>query len=257
MYQRVSKRVNNALRSTNFPAKRDERKDLLAELIRLHKDHPDFTENYLRRMAVTNFGAGHETLCSTLTAAIAMIGSHPHVHRKVASEVRSVHGDGSHNNGSSIPYTLAAIKESQRLYPVIGMSLSRKVPAGGTSLHGHFLSEGTTVGCNPTALHRNQAIFGPDADIFNPDRWLRRDGPEQASVMERVNLIWGGGGRICPGRHLAELIVFKVVPALLREFDVEITTMPKESDMPCYFMAMMTGVKVRFQPVSEPVVMTM
>jgi cytochrome P450 len=68
-------------------------------------------------------------------------------------------------------------------------------------------------------------------------------------MMERINLIWGGGARTCPGRHLAELVIFKVVPALLKDFDLKITAMPEESKMPYYFMAMLTGVKARFLPI--------
>jgi cytochrome P450 len=128
------------------------------------------------------------------------------------------------------------------------MSLSRKVPAGGLSVHGYFFPAGTTVGCNPVALHVNPDIFGNDAAEYNPDRWLRDDDPVKVRIMERTNLTWGAGARACPGRHLAEMVVYKVVPALLREFDLEITVLPKEEEMPCYFMAMMTGVKARFIP---------
>ena len=50
---------------------------------------------------------------------------------------------------------------------------------------------------------------------------------------------------MCPGRHLAELIVFKVVPRLLAEFELEVE-MPELSEVKYYFMAMLTGVKIRF-----------
>lgn len=220
-------------------------------MIRLHKDRPEFTETYLRRLAVTNFGAGHETMCSALTAAMAMIGSHPGVQSRVAGEVRRSTETISSDNAVRLRYTQASIKEAQRLHPVIGMSLSRTVPVGGVHLHGSFFPAGTTVGCNPAALHRNPEIFGVDADTYNPDRWLQDDDPVQLRMMERTNLTWGGGSRSCPGRHLAELVVNKVVPALLREFDLEITTMPDEREMPCYFMAMLTGVRAKFIPVNQ------
>lgn len=205
----------------------------------------------MRRLAVTNFGAGHETLCSALTSVLAMIGSHPHVHREVAKEVRNTSGAIRYDDAVRLRYTQASIKEAQRLHPVIGMSLSRKVPLGGLSLHGYYLPQGTTVGCNPAALHRNTEIFGADAEHYNPGRWLQDDNPDRVRAMERYNLTWGGGARACPGRHLAELVLYKVVPALLREFDVEITRMPSEAEMPCYFMAMLTGVKARFWPVEH------
>ncbi len=249
VHQRVSKRISNALRDPPHPnSKKDQRQDLLADLIQLHKTKPEFTEAYLRRLAVTNFGAGHETMCSALTAVVTMIGSHPLVQRRVADEVRGTPAAFVLENAITLRYTQASIKEAQRLYPVIGMSPSRKVPAGGLSLHGQLFPAGTSVGCHPAALHRNPEVFGVDADDYNPDRWLKKD-LVKVRVMERVNLTWGGGSRSCPGRHLAELVVSKVVPALLSEFDVEITALPEETEMPCYFMAMLTGIKARFMPV--------
>ncbi|KAJ4287487.1 Apoptosis-inducing factor 1 [Collariella sp. IMI 366227] len=173
--QKTSKRVTNALREPFHPrAQKDGRQDLLADLIQLHKTRPEFNESYLRRLAVTNFGAGHETLCSTLTSAMAMIGCHPDVHQKVAQEVRHRLAPSTPKDAVRLWYTHASIKEAQRLHPVIGMALPRKVPAGGLSLH-----------------------------------------------------------------------------ALLQEFDLEITAMPEESEMPRYFMAMFSGVKARFRSVDE------
>lgn len=221
------------------------------DLIQLHLDRPEFNMTYLRRLAITNFGAGHETICSALTAAMAMIGSHPGVQEKATEEVRAASEWASYDRAVQFKYTRAAIKEAQRLYPAIAMSLSRKVPAGGLSLHGFYFPEGTTVGCNPVALHLNPDIFGANADQYDPARWLQTADPAKTRAMERVNLTWGAGTRACPGRHLAELIVFKVVPALLREFDVQITAMPEQEDMPCYFMAILTGVKAKFIPLEN------
>jgi len=245
VYQKTSKRISSALREKGniTKTKQDQRKDLLSDLIRLHQERDEFTETYLRRLAVTNFGAGHETMCSTLTAAIAMIGSHPDVQRRVVDEVR--HSPDSVSS-DSFPYTQASIKEAQRLHPVIGMSLSRKVPEDGMFIHGTHFPAGTTVGCNPVALHHNPDIFDVDAGEYNPDRWLQQNDGARLRVMERANLTWGGGSRACPGRHLAELVVLKVVPALLKEFDLEITALPEEEEMPSYFMSMLTGVKARF-----------
>lgn len=251
MYQKTSKRVSNALREPLHPrAQKDGRQDLLADLIQLHKTRPEFKDSYLRRLAVTNFGAGHETMCSALTSAMAMIGCHPDVHRKVAQEVRRPAEPTTSSDAVRPRYAQASIKEAQRLHPVIGMSIPRKVPAGGLSLHGYFFPPGITVGCNPAALHRNCDVFGMDADRYNPGRWLGDD-VQATRMMERINLTWGNGGRTCPGRHLAELVIHKTIPALLREFNLEITAMPDESEMPRYFMAMLSGVKARFRSVGE------
>ncbi|KDN64767.1 putative cytochrome P450 [Colletotrichum sublineola] len=243
VYRQVSRRVTAALEGKPVP-KNDRKDDFLTDLIQLHKDKPEFSEAYLRRMAITNFGAGHETMCSALTSVMAMIGSHSGVQRKAAEEVRSAAVDPKvYDHAVRLTYTQAAIKEAQRLYPVLGMSLPRTVPPEGLAVHGQAFPPGATVGCNPVSLHRNAAIFGDDADEYNPDRWL--DTERDVKSMERFNLTWGGGGRMCPGRHLAELVVYKTIPALLEHFDVEIV-MPHEEEIQYYFMAMLTGVKARF-----------
>lgn len=212
-----------------------------------------FKETYLRRLAITNFGAGHETTTSALTAAIAMIASHPESKKRVVQEIQYVTRPVSFDTSSGLPYTQACIKEAQRLHPVIGMALPRRVPAEGFSLHGHHFPGGTTVGCNPVSLHRNPDIFGPNAEAFNPDRWLNESLDTKA--MKRYNLTWGGGARTCPGRHLAEMILYKVVATLMGEFDIEVD-IPPEVDMPFYFMAMLSGTKAKFLPKGDGPVIT-
>lgn len=42
----------------------------------------------------------------------------------------------------------------------------------------------TIVGVNPWVEHRNRAVFGDDADLFRPERWLEEDS-EQVKTMNR------------------------------------------------------------------------
>lgn len=214
----------------------------MTDLIQLYKDRPEFHEQYLRRMAMSNFGAGHETLTSTLISAFAMIGSHATTQTRVAEEARQSSGPLSYDEAIQLHFTQASIKEAQRLHPVIGMSLSRKVPAGGMEVHGLQIQSGTTVGCNPVSLHRDPEIFGQDADLYRPERWLDQTTRKD---LDRFNLIYGGGSRTCPGRYLAEMLVGKIVPVIIRHFDIEVS-IPSEEEMPYYFMAMLTGVRARF-----------
>lgn len=223
---------------------KDDRKDLAADLIQLHKDRPEFNMQYLRRMAITNFGAGHETMTSTLISAISMIGSHVQSQKRVADEVLQCLDPSSFDNAVRLEFTQASIKEAQRLHPVIGMSLPRRVPEEGMNIDGLYFPPGTIVGCNPVSLHRNPNIFGSDAETFSPDRWLTGD---NVRAMERYNLIWGGGARTCPGRNLAEMLVSKVIPVLVKNFEIQ-AAIPSDNEMPYYFMAMLTGVRARFIP---------
>ncbi|KAL6412087.1 hypothetical protein AUP68_04469 [Ilyonectria robusta] len=239
--KKISRRVNAATRP-NPP--KDNRKDLIADLIQLHKSKPSFTDTYLRRMAMTNFGAGHETMASTLTSIVAMIGSREDVRARVTEEVLEATTATEYSTAIRLPLTQALIKETKRLYPVISMSLPRKVPQGGLHVHDAFFPPGTTVGCNPIALHRNAEVFGSDSNDFRMDRWIDAD-PRTARNMERFSLSWGGGSRTCPGRHLAELVVFKAIPALVKAFEIEVS-IPPEDEIPSYFLSMLTGVRARF-----------
>ncbi|KAL7794456.1 cytochrome P450 [Trichoderma ceciliae] len=246
----VGKRISRRIKSSLKPnAAKDNRKDLLADLIQLHKDKPEFTEGYLRKMAMTNFGAGHETMASTLTSVFMMIGEHNDVQKKVTEEIRAAADPSSYASAVRLPYTRAATREAMRLHPVLSMSLPRRVPDIGLHIHGHFVPGGTTVGCNPVALHRNaNVVIGPDPESFNPDRWLGGESFDMR-VMDRYSLNWGGGPRTCPGKKLAEMVVYKVVSALFERFDVEVTT-PSEIGQPSYFLSMITGAKARFLSVT-------
>jgi cytochrome P450 len=59
-------------------------------------------------------------------------------------------------------------------------------------------------------MHRNIDIFGADADIFRPERWLEAQG-EQLQMMERNNeLIFGYGRFQCLGKNVAFMELNKV-----------------------------------------------
>ena len=73
-------------------------------------------------------------------------------------------------------------------------------------------------------IHRSKDIFGPDAEEFNPDRWLD---PANASYMDKYMLSFGGGSRTCIGRNFAMAAMSKLVPEFLRLFEVELVN-PKE-----------------------------
>ncbi|KAL5598983.1 uncharacterized protein BROUX77_006016 [Berkeleyomyces rouxiae] len=192
VYRQVKRRINLLVPTESAPKpKGDARRDLLYSLIQLHLDRPEFTDEYMRRMAVTNFGAGHETLAATLTAALTLIAIEPGVQDKVYEEMQlqqagesttqtgeeeagpgNTNRKGSREKATGYTYLQACIKESQRLFPVISMSMSRVVGRQGLSFGEYTFPPGTTIGCSPTALHRSLDLVGPDAHSFRPERWL-------------------------------------------------------------------------------------
>lgn len=120
-----------------------------------------------------------------------------------------------------LPYLNVVIKEAIRLHAPVGVILERLVPAGGVTLCGHFLPEGTVVGCNPAVVHMDHRVYGRQypVDEFRPERWLEASDDEKAE-MERLFMAFGSGKRTCIGKNISLLEVYKLVPLLLMRFKV-------------------------------------
>lgn len=90
---------------------------------------------------------------------------------------------------------------------------------------GYTVPAGTNVSMNAWVVNR-QDIFGEDVDDFVPERWLQQEGEsieqhrERIAQMKRTELTFGGGSRACTGRYIAFLEAYKMIPALLLEFDI-------------------------------------
>lgn len=84
------------------------------------------------------------------------------------------------------------MKEAMRCHPGVSYPLERLVPEGGTELCGVKLRAATVVGINPVVVHHNTDIYGSDAAIFRPERWLEAD-PERLKFMDRTLLTVSSG----------------------------------------------------------------
>jgi cytochrome P450 len=73
-----------------------------------------------------------------------------------------------------------------------------------------------------TAIHSDPNIWGPDAAIFNPERF--QAAPNK--VHPSANRTFGGGNTLCPGRHLALDEVLAVTAMFLSTFNVGLDAGP-------------------------------
>ena len=71
----------------------------------------------------------------------------------------------------NIPFLQAVIREGLRLYPATG-NQKNAVPPEGDYLNGVFIPGGTVIGINLFPMLCTPDNFGPDSEIFNPDRWI-------------------------------------------------------------------------------------
>lgn len=105
----------------------------------------------------------------------------------------------------------AVILETLRLHPPFTGLAFKKVPPEGDIIDGKPVPGGTLVGPNFWATGRNTAVFGADADVFRPARWLEVTDVEQHAEMRRVaELVFGYGRWGCAGKMIALLEMNKV-----------------------------------------------
>lgn len=95
--------------------------------------------------------------------------------------------------------------------PVLGL-LPKVVPAGGDTVGGQWVPGGTSICSNTGALLRSRALFGPDADVFRPERFTELDATTTRRDMERnVEFAFGSGQWQCVGRRIAFMKLSKTV----------------------------------------------
>ena len=118
--------------------------------------------------------------------------------------------------------------------------------------NGHHIPAGSVVGLNPYVVARNKSVWGEDADVFRPERWLRDEKLEteeefeqRLRLMNNADLSFGGGSRICIGKHLGLLEVYKVIATLVSRYNIDLVDPKEEWKTQNSFFVRQSGIKVR------------
>ncbi|KAL4952489.1 cytochrome P450 [Aspergillus filifer] len=169
--------------------------------------------------------AGSHSTAGTLTLLFWHLIQNPDILCKVQDEILATLGSLPFDKTSypisglesSLPYTMACVRENFRINPVFTMPLWRKVGyPGGLHIGQHHIPQGTNICISNYVLHHNPSIFGSDHEIFDPTRWLD-------TVYNRENgrylIPFSVGHRMCIGRNLAMTNILKSVTTLLSLFD--------------------------------------
>ena len=240
MAERMTDLTNQKVDPTSAPAVKSP--DLLSKFLAAHETHPDFmTETLVQTMAVSMAFAGSETTAISLSAVFYFLLKHPAALSRLRAEIdnaaRAGHFADSEtglvtwHESQRLPYLDACIKEAFRLHPAAGLPLERVVPEGGTEIAGHYVPGGTIVGCSAWLIHLNKGIFGDDADVYRPERWLYDEELMQTDIgkeaenrrikeMNGTMFQFGMGSRTCIGKNISLLEIYKLVPSMLRRFEV-------------------------------------
>lgn len=72
------------------------------------------------------------------------------------------------------------------------------------------MPEGTEVHGNYVTMLQNREVFGADAHVFRPERFLECDEKRRDYMLKTVNLSFGGGRWLCLGKPLALIELNKI-----------------------------------------------
>ncbi|OAL29839.1 hypothetical protein AYO20_09032 [Fonsecaea nubica] len=198
------------------------------------------------RHSSANVFAGSDTTAIALRAAIDGLLANPECYRKLQAEIDQKRAEGKlslpvkYAEAQQMPYLQAVLKEGMRYHPSVSFLLERHVPKGGTVVCGTRVPEDTIVGVNAWVVHRDRKVFGDDADVFRPERWLEAD-EAQLKAMERAFFVFGGGSRTCTGRNISLMEMSKVVPSLLMVYDIERADPKARTHTKTYWFAVQRG----------------
>jgi cytochrome P450 len=216
--------------SSDSPAERP-RRDFLSRFQEAHDKDPDFiSQDRVLALTVANMIAGSDTTAISLRAVFYNLGRNPDKLAKLHAELDEVESKQrveerdnlfTWNELRELPYLSAVINESLRTHPAAGLPLERITPAGGVQLGDVRIPGGTNIGCSAWVLHLDKGVWGPDPDCWIPERWIDASS-SQKSEMKNCLFSFGAGSRTCIGKNISYLEMYKLVPAVLREFDVSL-----------------------------------
>jgi len=157
---------------------------------------------------------GSDTTVSALRTITMYIITHPKVYAKLQAELDSANLSypiTTDNEAKELPYLQACIKEGMRVFPpVTGLNVKR-VPKGGDFIHDKMIPGGTEIAYSAWDFYKDPNIFGPDSEIFRPERWLEASDEKLQAMQRTIDLIFGYGKYSCLGKPIALLELGKAL----------------------------------------------
>ncbi|APW58772.1 Bifunctional cytochrome P450/NADPH--P450 reductase 2 [Paludisphaera borealis] len=217
---RLMRQVADELIAERKKQPRPEARDLLNRML-LAADPATgerLSEENIRNQMVTFLIAGHETTSGLLTFALYELLRNPEFLERARSEVDAVLGGDAPRveHLARLGYLDQVLKETLRLWPT-APAFAVQPEQGDAAVGGYPVRSGETVLVLLPTLHRDPAVWGADADRFDPDRMA----PEAFDKLPpNAWKPFGTGQRACIGRGFAMQEATLVLASVLQRFDL-------------------------------------
>jgi len=201
---------------------RPEAKDLLNPMLEtVDKETGEkMSHELVRYNMVTFLVAGHETTSGTLGFLFYHLLKNPETYLKAQAEVDEVVGDGplEPKHISQLVYIKFAIFEALRFLGPIAM-ISKHSLEPTKIANKYQVQPEDNILFNLRGLHHDPKVWGEDAEVFRPDRFLNGGWENLPPNSWKA---FGDGVRGCIGRTFAEQEMIMVVALILQKFQVEL-----------------------------------
>lgn len=104
----------------------------------------------------------------------------------------------------------AFIWESLRYRPPVALLFPKVVPPEGDHLEGQFVPGGTKIAFDSWSFGRRTDIYGDDAGVFRPERFLEASPEKRVEMEKTTELMFGFGRYMCAGKVFAFMELNKV-----------------------------------------------
>lgn len=159
---------------------------------------------------------GTDTTATALRNTVFFLSTCPKAYRKLQDEIDSAMGRVTRPviadvECSELRFLQACIRESMRCWPPLS-GLQAKTSDVDDVICGVKVPAGTNIAFGWFEIMRDKSVFGDNAEVFDPMRWLEAD-PEQLKEMDATQgLGFALGTRWeCLGRRLANMEMGKVI----------------------------------------------
>ncbi|KAH0710008.1 hypothetical protein KY284_011435 [Solanum tuberosum] len=186
------------------------------------------TANDIAEECKTFFFAGEQTTSNLLTWTTVLLAMHPQWQDLARDEVIKVCGSRaipSKDDLAKLKMLSMILNESLRLYPPIVATIRRA--KADVDLGGCKIPLGTEVLIPILAIHHDQAIWGNDANEFNPCRFS--EGVARAAKHPVGYIPFGLGVRQCIGQNLAILQTKLTLAIILQRYVLRLSPQYKHA----------------------------
>ncbi|KAF8751195.1 cytochrome P450 [Rhizoctonia solani] len=155
--------------------------------------------------------AARDTTAATLTFTLYILAENPKIMDKLRSEVLGRLGTSNHptpEDFKEMKYLRAVINETLRLFPAVPVNertavKSTVLNSAKRSIMFPLEQPSFRIPYSVLHMHRRKDLWGPDADEFDPERWLDDRLKKYVTPNPFIFLPFNAGPRICLGQQFA------------------------------------------------------